>query len=483
MRILKKTCLFSLALLLAACGDDDAEISIFTAPETYEFSSRTDPANPSSVDYQEATTRLVLIKELEYLIGSDYLQNLGAFYVGEIEKGDPGYDNAVEAAQEKIINVLNAIYVTGTKMGDLSLSSHNLYNLYDPDNNETAVSTPIKGIAFNTPPLFSSLSANVNLKEAMPGTTIPLANRKEDTSEGLFIGWDTDASNGDHGANEIVSSWVKKIARLATDGDLETKFNFSDEIDYQALISHFLLASIPYFQVSNNHLNSNLGLVASNLLNDEPKLSYTQLEHHWDMAFGYYGTLRTAKNESLERIIETHSSTLLDIDSLISASVFDNAAATAQRDGDATFQDIHFSENIINNFLEGRELITLNDPTLSEEEKNILISNRATNIINNWEKALAATLIHHINRTIDNGADMNETYYQHWAKMKAYALALQFNPSSTLNKDTLIDIHKKIKQAPHTTKSSINGYLKEIKDLRSTIQNIYNFSNENISRW
>ncbi len=474
MNFLKKLTPFTLPFLLSACGDDDIEASLYTAPSSYDFPSRTNTASQSSVNYREATTRLVLIKELEHFIGSDYLQKLGTSLVNDL---------GTIAALSRMTEILNAIYETGTKGGALSLASHNLYNLYDPNNEETSGSTSIKGMSFlNAPPLYSSLTANVNIKDAMPGIITSIPNRQEENSLGEFYGWYiTNNLDGDTYADIMVTGWLEMIAKLAIDGDDETKF-IQGNNNYQSLIISFLSTSIPYFQIANVHLNPSQGLNAGNSILNQ-LTDYTPLEHQWDLAFGYYGTMRSANNESLDTIISIPSTPIMDLNSLYTGSVFDMAAATAQRDNDATFHDVYMSENIVNNFLQGREITTLDNPDLVDNDKQALINSKAISIVTGWEKALAATLVHHINRTIDNGASLNDTYKMSWSNMKAHALALQFSPHSTIDLDTLKDIHNAIGQQPHSRSSTINIYLADILEARDTIQAIYNFSDENVQRW
>ena len=473
MMTLKTLTLLALPLMLSACGDDNEEIIIFTAPETYDFTSRTNPGMPSSVDYKDATTRLVIIKELEYLIGSDYLQDLGAQWTSEFGQA---------YALPKVYELLNAIYETGTKSGTYSLVNQNIYDLYDPDNLEISGSTPIKGLNFLTPPDFSSLSENINLRDAMPGVTLDLHNRKENEEHGDFIGWGiSGVLDGDDIADQLIKSWFQKIASLATDGDKTTRFTLGN-LNLQALISSFLSVSIPYFQVSNIHLNSDIGLLSDNN-ESNTDFAYTQLEHHWDLAFGYYGTLITANTESLETIIATPSRTLTDLNALLTNTVFDFAVSMAQRDYDATFHDVHFSKNINKSFLEGREVIRLNNPDVTDIQKKVLLHDSASDTIIIWERAIAANLVHHINRTIDNGHSLDETYEKHWAKMKVYALALQFSPYSSIDNETLKKINEAIRQIPHARTSSINNYLADILEVRDSIQAIYNFSDENVQRW
>ncbi len=448
MIFLKKLTPFTLPFLLAACGNDDLDPDAINAPDIYEFTSVTDPSAISSVDYKDATTRLVLIKELEHLLNSDYLQRYAE-------------DNGKEAA----VALLNRVYEGGTKLD----FSDNLIsvNLYD----DSSTPTPIQSINFtNETATFSSLSENINLKEAMPGIRINLPLRKivNGAYVGEFLGWSIiNINNGDAFPNTMIQQWFDKIATLATDtdnsGEFDTTTQFSESnINYRDLIITFLSASIPYSEITNIHLNTD-GLTADNSQNDS-SLPYTQLEHHWDMAFGYFGTRVTAKNESLENIAATANNSV----NLVNEMVFDTAAATAQRDLDAVSGTSYLSRSIIKSALTGRQLISSNRTSQLDSYSKI--------ISDSWEKTLAATLIHHINGTIDNGLTPN---FDHWSHMKAYSLALQFNPNTSMPIDTM----RNILNSFGTTPGSDQDYLINIFNIRSVIQKNYQFPIDDSKNW
>ncbi len=446
---LKKLTPFTLPFLLAACGNDDLDPDAIDAPDTYEFNSLTDPSAMTSVDYSEATTRLVLIKELEYLINSEFLQDYG-------EQHD----------KEAVVALLNRVYREGTKPDSTNnLASVNLY-----DNSTTP--TPIKSINFtDDTTTFTALMSNVNLQEVIPGlnTNIPTREIQDIEGNGDFIGWRLEGnSNGNTYAIGMIQSWFEVIATLATDvddlGNVNTASQFSsNNINYRDLIISFLSASIPYFEVTNIHLHED-ALEADNSHSTSSQ-SYTQLEHHWDMAYGYFGTTITAKTQSLTSLLATQSASLENANERI----YDIAAEAAQRDIDSLLNSSAISRSFINNTIDGRTLISLNKTSsLYQYRKNIL---------DNWEKTLAATLIHHINGSIGLGFTVN---LDHWAHMKAYALALQFNPNPLLSEQVLLDIHSLIGELP---KVGNKNYLKDLLLARDKIQASYNFPLSDVQKW
>ncbi len=449
MNFLKKLTPFTLPFLLAACGNDDLDPDAIDAPNTYEFSSLTDPSAMTSVDYNEATTRLVLIEELEYLINSDFLQSYGELH-----------------DHESVVALLNRIYGAGTKLSAANnLASVNLY-----DNSSTP--TPINSVNFtDDTTTFIALEPNVNLQEVIPGlnTSLPTRAIADAEANGDFIGWSfLTNSDGSTYPTTMIQSWFNIIATLATDvngaGNSNTATRFSSSnINYRDLIVSFLSASIPYSEVANVHLHEEIAMKDNS--RSDSSLPYTQLEHHWDMAFGYFGTLINAKTISLDDILTTQTESVNNAND----RVFTLAAAAAQRDLDSPLNSSFISKSLINNALDGRTLITKN--------KTGSLYQYRTNVLYNWEKTIAATLIHHINGSIGTGFTVN---LDHWSHMKAYALALQFNPNPILSEQALLDIHSLIGQSP---KLDNKNYLRDLLLARDKVQASYNFSLEDVQNW
>ncbi len=448
--LFKKIALISLPLLLTACGDDDLDPDSISAPDVYDFTSLTDPSAVSSVDYKEATTRLILIEELKDLISSDFL----------LEYGE-------SRGKDDVIALLNRIYEEGTKSSfDNNLTSVNLYT-------RASTPTPIKSINFTGDTVsFDTLSEDVNLKEAMPGisSNIPTRTIASNEENGDFIGWEIEGNlNGNSYADSMIQDWFEVIADLLTDKDSLDEFDRTtrftkNNINYHDLIISFLSASIPYSEISNSHLSSS-ALSASNNQNDSSS-PYTPLEHNWDMAFGYYGAPINMKLKSSASIIAAQTTSVATIDD----HVFSIAGSAAQRDLDSPTKTSRLANSFINTTLSGRKLITLDNRALLVDYTTLLISN--------WEQTLAATLIHHINHSISVFG--NTVNLEHWSHMKAYALALQFNPRADADEQTLLDIHGLIGSLPNLDNKD---YLIGLLEAREILQNTYSIPLSDIQNW
>ncbi len=480
MKFLKRLTPFTLPLLLAACGNDDlAEFSV-QAPDTYEFSSLTDPSAPSSVDYKEATTRLMLIKELEYLIGSDYLQHVGH-----------------NSGKEAVLDLLNAIYQGGTKTNVTSLVNSNIYDKYDPENEEEPGKTAIRSIELETgdsllQASFDDLTKGINLRDIMPGKGTPLIH--QENSKDLFVGWSP--GNKDQGdmPDYLIQTWFTGIAGLAVDSNAEGEADLSTKyysvMDFKQLITTFLRGSIGYMQSASIHLDFENGLAASN--NSDVTTPYTNLQHQWDMAFGYFGSPTNANLLELTQLkgtayFDANNDNSIDLTSEYNFYFSDNAAT---RDADATLFDTRFHRNIQSGFLAGRALIDYQvyDKSLDPDSLKIELSQIKNDILDTWETSIAAKMIHHINIIAvvapkwELSEIYNSSYLYHWSELKALATILQFNANSKIDIETLKDIHSDIATQPNKT-NVINTFLKKLFKLREALTTTYNFSLEDIEFW
>mgnify|MGYP000399434548 CR=1 FL=1 len=425
MKFLKKLTPFTMPFLLAACGNDDLDPSYVDAPDVYEYTSLTDPSAPSSVDYREATTRLTLVKELEYLIGSDELQTFGQ------------ETKSIDA----VMALLNRIYEGGTNLS----FSNNLagVNLYDNSSSPTQV----KGINVSNNTLTfanNSIAENTNIKDALSLN-----------------------------ANQQIQNWFTAIAFMAVDDDDSTRFS-KDGFNFQALVTGYLSIVMPFDQASNTYLNSE-SLAASNTRGDS-STPYTPLEHNWDLAFGYFGTNKSVKNQSLDAIVATQETGTSQLNNY----VFDVAAATAQRDLDSTLREANFSQLLIEDFLDGRTIISLDENHASFSKQRVLINQYATNILYNWEKALAATLIYHTKNTIINRYSLDK-YDYHWAMMITYAQAITTYPDSALTPEVYASLTKD--KIGYSNLASQTTYLGTLYDAEQSIKEIYGFSDSDVLSW
>lgn len=114
-------------------------------------------------------------------------------------------------------------------------------------------------------------------------------------------------------------------------------------------------------------------------------------------------------------------------------------------------------------------------------------------IVENWEKAISATVVHYINDVL---ADMDKfgtvdysyaDHIKHWAEMKGFALGLQFNPRSPLNEGTLFaDFHALVGERPvlpDAAAQDISDYEQALLDARDLLESAYGFADADVANW
>jgi len=470
MKLVKGLTLLSASVMLAACGsssDDSID------PPAYSFTSKID-ATESSVSYSGQATRQLLINDLKALIGTADL-----------------YDVTQDAAgKTEVLERLNRIYAVGTKevTGKLNLMDE---NVFDGDVEATPVSISVEAPLVLTQTDYSALSSDKNLQSKIAGQDNDLTN--------AFVGWDVTIS-GEQTDNDrpdlLIQTWFEAIADLATDGDDATTFVSSEGLDYQQLVQKLLLGAVNYSQAAEDYLKPSKGLVKQNNVGDKDGAKdYTSLEHQWDEGFGYFGAGRDYANRTdsdNKNIVAFDQNQDGEID-LYAEYNFGHSVNAVKRDLGATDEGTDFSKAAIDAFQNGRQLIQDNfgtDPVEGTGYHSEL-AQFAETALNNWENAIAATVIHYINDVIAETESLgtNEpaslaNRAKHWSEMKGFALSLQFSPIAQITTVDLASIHEKMAAAPVLTAGdAADAYVVALTEARATLQAAYGFSDTNVAGW
>ena len=290
-------------------------------------------------------------------------------------------------------------------------------------------------------------------------------------------------------ADDLVREWFKGIADNSQDSDkLGTPMAYTtdDGVDMSQMINKVLIGAVPYYQATGVYLG---GLLERD--NSEARDGtdpYTSMEHAWDEAFGYFGAARDYFRYSDEQLagkvddftFDSNGDGSIDFKSEYNFGLSRNAG---KRDKGGSGVD--FTQQIFNAFLAGRTAIT-NQGTVEE------ISAHRQAAANGMEKVIAATVVHYINDTLsdmsklgtadENIANLNK----HWAEMKGYTVALQYNPFRLITDGQLAELHGIMGKAPVYEKQGSNAYNTQVanyKRAKDVLQAAYGFSNTNMDNW
>ena len=421
------------SLFLAACGSDEADetdeleegAATIEVPQAYVFDSRF-VEGESSVSYSGQVVRNLLLQDLKATTDS------------------VGKDGARPIAVSDMLK---------------------LYEYDDALNLKTLTTTG--GLAASESH-YSALSTGKNLVGKISDEPVIGYNRP---------------------ADDLVREWFKAVADNSQDADklgTPRAYTTDDGVDMSQMINKVLIGAVPYYQATGVYLG---GLLERD--NSEARDGtdpYTAMEHAWDEAFGYFGAARDYARYTDDQLagsvddftFDSNGDGSIDFKSEYNFGLSRNAG---KRDKGGSGVD--FTQQIFNAFLAGRTAIT-NQGSVAE------ISAHRQTAAEGMEKVIAATVVHYINDTLsdmsalgtaeENIANLNK----HWAEMKGYTVALQYNPFRLISDGQLAELHGIMGEAPIYDEPGSNSYKTQVANYeraKAVLQTAYGFSNDNMANW
>lgn len=422
--------LIVVSLFLSACGSDDVEPdptdeTKIEVPQAYVFDSRF-VEGESSVSYSGQVVRNLLLQDLKATTDSVGKDGAKSVTVDDLLQFY-AYDDAMN---------LKTLTTTGSIA---ALESH-----------------------------YSVLSTGKNLVGKISGDPVIGYNRT---------------------ADDLVREWFKQIADNSQDSNkLGTAMAYTtdDGVDMSQMVNKVLIGAVPYYQATGVYLN---GLLERD--NSEARDGtdpYTAMEHAWDEAFGYFGAARDYARYSDDQLAGSVDDFTFDSDSdgsidFKSEYNFGLSRNAAKRDKGGSGVD--FTKDIFDAFLAGRTAIT-NQGSVEE------ISAHRQAAAEGMEKVIAATVVHYINDTLsdmsqlgtadENRANLNK----HWAEMKGYTVALQYNPFKLISDGQLRELHGIMGEAPKYDAPGSSAYNTQVANYeraKVVLQTAYGFSSANMENW
>ena len=490
-----------LSSLLVACGGssnnstsaDQVDDSKTPAPKTYNFTNSTYTAEPAdSVSYTGQVARQLLIMgmvdemnamtesgktEEQYLLDLDFFMN-----------GDGANDTATGFTLKNGLNDGSDILNADT---------------------------------------YGAISSGKNLDGKIAGGNGEGGGETSKLINDEFIGWSDGLSNGALPI-DLVDLWIAQLASQASDGtsfsvptvDGDVPVN-SVQYDEQGrnqrqLLQKFLMGAVSFSQGTNDYFQSNW---AVQVTTQEGSKNYTEAEHNYDEAFGYYGAARdnndytdlearakSGRDDWKNGYYDTNGDGFIDPRSEFN---FGHAQNCAKRDVGRVVgiedDENDLSKAAMDAFLAGRHIIanasaagSITDAELEELQGHIKTAALT------WEKCIAATAIHYINDVSDDIAEFSNGSYasvsnftnlgKHWSELKGFALSLQFSPFSPFRDPavTAVDLYdletvlSNIGDKPvlaNDTQGNIDAYKLDLIEARTILQNAYSFDPVNVAEW
>lgn len=289
------------------------------------------------------------------------------------------------------------------------------------------------------------------------------------------------------------SGTTRQVSSLGALIDLPPSVDTSGR-DYRQLLEKFLLGAVAFSQLADDYLDdANVGAGLNSPNTQDGTNPYTVLEHAWDEGFGYFGATRDYAHLDDATIAAQVS----DIDGsgttdFRSEYAFGFARLAALRDtASCPSAKTDFTRTIGEAFVDGRAIIDRAGTTLTAQEQAELGALRDV-IVSNLEQVIAATAIHYLNEVVNEEYANPQSFdfvdlAKDWSQMKAYLLALQFNPRSpfahTVSSPNaqFLQIHQLLGDAPELDAASIPAYQTDLAMVRTILANAYGFAQANVA--
>jgi hypothetical protein len=379
---------------------------------------------------------------------------------------------------------------------------------------------------------FGSLSTNKNLIDKIAGGYQVDGVNKGETTRLLSPLVGVDIAQPEPKPADVVRAWfddLQTLASITTPDPLipvaaggtvpvSKAYVNASGVDYQQLVQKFLLMSVGFSQGVNDYLVSDF----NSLFKPDGTNPYTQAEHFFDEAFGYFGATpdygRRTDTELAAAYFDTNQDSKID---LKSEYVFATAGNCAKRDLGASAAEValDLSGDTFKALVAGRQIladVAASQATQLTPAQETALKQAIRDAARGWEACIAATVVHYVNKVLadtarfKDGRYVDEAHYlglaKNWSEMKGFALGLQFSPFSPFRKadDTsryaeltfnyggqnltadLPALYGWMGNGPalaDDVPTAIVTYTENLKKARSLLQAAYNFDQDLVLVW
>tara|TARA_B110000908_G_scaffold22859_1_gene25924 strand:+ start:808 stop:1884 length:1077 start_codon:yes stop_codon:yes gene_type:complete len=192
-------------------------------------------------------------------------------------------------------------------------------------------------------------------------------------------------------------------AGIATSGSKAYLLN-ENGVEYTQLIEKRLMGALSYYQISENYTrDAKIGIAVDNETVEIGK--GTDMEHHWDEAFGYIGANKTLDDA--------------------------NYSYHAKYAGKGEDAGLETRTNLINAFLAGRAAISTKNTDRKNEE--------AINVRKYMDETTVTTAIHYLNGAKENLTDYAISCHE-LSEAYAFIISLKYNADAKITTTELAEV-------------------------------------------
>lgn len=304
----------------------------------------------------------------------------------------------------------------------------------------TVTAAELNAIYTNTPDMYTSISSGKKLEDKVANQTV----------------------------KDSIQLWFSQIEAMSGSAGTYVR---ADGVDLKQMVEKTLMGAVFYYRAVNDYLNP----IASKDNSTVTPGQGTTMEHAWDEAFGYFGAARDFNTYTDAEIIspgkkDSNGDGTFDPQSEVN---YYYAQTAAKRDAGASAfasgSQTNFTGTIFSEFLKGRAGISNKEYSPRD--------NAVTSIKQNWDKIIAATVIHYINEVksdiTNSGVDLNK----HWAEMKGYFNMIPHNNTNMLGTSNIATINGYIGNKP------ADATIANLDAAAGIIKTAYGFTTEQIDNW
>jgi len=290
---------------------------------------------------------------------------------------------------------------------------------------------------------------------------------------------------------EIIATNSQDPAKLGTSAVYTTNGNapYADGLDLAQMVNKTLLGAVAFSQGASRYL-ADVGSKDNSQLVDGK--NYTEMEHFWDEAFGWFGAAAdyagfsddalATKNGEV-RYKDDNGDNLIDFRSEYNFAFSTNAGKRDRFDNNGTTAaGTDYTKVIFDAFLEGRTAIVNGDFAARDIAK--------VTVLNAWEEVIAATAIHYINDVKADMADIGTgdenitNLNKHWAEMFAFAKSLRYNPENRLTQIDLVLSNMGDGPQYHAPGTAqYDAYIAQLDAAKGIFQSGYGFTQAQMDGW
>ncbi|MCY4523303.1 MAG: DUF4856 domain-containing protein [Halobacteriovoraceae bacterium] len=462
------------------------------APATYRFSSRFD--GKDSVSYHGQIFRQILINDLKK-------------FMGTLERGRHNHTGDIQSSVDIMMDVLNSYFAyrsdNDNTANPLVVNAMSSFSLSAKDKDQFPLPLGQEELPIST--YGELLGDGKNLLSKIAGNDNTVWERNLRRRE--LKGWgnsllaidlftvDRDGAGDEYVEPEdLIDAFFRITAQLSVDGEdflvpngelpaqsVSEAYITENGLDLAQLTQKFLHGAVSFSQAASDYLYT--GLSADNKTSYKDIHNYTAREHHWDEAFGYFGAARNFMDYKADEKgdLDADNNNLINIES---EKILGVAKNTIRFDHNASPSE-NLQINSFRAFVQGRYLLGTR-PAGYEETTRLL----AIIALGEWEKTIAATVIHYINRTMEQMDSYGTQLYsfkkhaKYWSEMKGHAMAAQFSPTAILSDSDFDYFHKLVGNHPILGhQKGFAEYREQLIKAREVLTDAYKFSQHNKENW